>query len=291
MNALRTFVLIGSLAGLEALSAQTASSPRTVQPAPSSVGSAAPMKESALAESLPPAKLDKLTLLGGTIDSVNQVRDELLIKTFGGGHIKVLFDERTRIYLDRMTIGHQRDLRHGQRIHLDAVLEGTRVFAQNIYVLGQPPTIESKGQVESYQASSAELIMRDFSLQTTVRVHLLPGTVVRHNDRFISPIDIQPGSLISVAFQPEGNGRVNASMILVAAQVGETFTFAGRVAHLDMRSQLVVLETLSDHNTYEIYFDSARVPGADLLREGVDAVIAAKFDGTRYVASTLSINP
>lgn len=291
MNALRTFVLIGSLAGLEALFAQTASPPRTSQPAVSKVDLAAPGKDRVLLENLPPAKQDKLTLLGGTIDSVNHVRDELSLNTFGGGHIKVLFDERTLIYLDRMTIGHQRDLRHGQRIHLDAALDGTKVFAHNIYVLGQLPTIESHGQVESYQASTAELIMRDFSLQTTVRVHLLPGTVVRHNDRVVSPIELKPGSLIAVAFQPEGNGRVNASMISVAAQVGETFTFSGRVVHLDMRSQLVVLETLSDHKTYEIYLDSAHVPGADLLREGVGATITAKFEGTRYVASTLAINP
>ena len=291
MNALRTFVLIGSLAGIEALSGQTTSSPRTAQPAQSKVDLAAPLKDSALLEHLPSPKQEKLTLLGGTIDFVNQVNDELLLKTFGGGHMKVLFDERTRIYLDRMTIGHQRDLRQGQRIHLDATLDGTKVFAQNIYVLGQLPTIESKGQVESYQASTAELIMRDSSLQTTVRVHLLPGTVVRHNDRVISPTDIQPGSLISVAFQPVGNGRVNASVISVTAQVGETFTFAGRVVHLDMRSQLVVLETLSDQRRYEIYLDSVRVPDAGLLREGVDAAITAKFDGARYVASALAVNP
>lgn len=291
MKFLRTLVLLGCLSGLEALSAQTASSPTSVQPAMPGVSSTTLVKDNAPLDNLQPMPQGKLSLLGGTIYSIDGVRDELVLQTFGGGRMKVLFDERTRVYLDRLTIGRQRDLHRGQRIHLDVALNGTKVFAQSIYVLSQLPTIESSGQVVSYQASTRELVMRDSSLQTTVRVHLLPGTVVVHNDRPMSPLDIQPGSLISVAFQPEGDGRVVASRISVVATAGESFTFAGRVVHLDLRSQLVVLENLHDRKTYEIYFDASSTQGVERLREGVDATISAKFDGTRYVAGALVIDP
>jgi hypothetical protein len=288
MKASCTYVLLVGLGGLNILSAQSTVPQRMTQPAVSNSDAAAPPKAPAT-DHLAETALSNVSLLGGTIESVNQVTNEVLLNTFGGGHARVLFDERTSIYLDRKTRGQQRDLRKGQRIHLDTALEGNRVFAQNIYLLGQLPTVESRGQVESYQASAAELIMADSSLGTSVRVHILPNTVVNYHGRVIAPLDIKPGSLITVAFQPAGSGRVNASVISVVAQEGEMFTFAGRVAHLDMRSQLVVLETGADHRTYDIYFDSTRMTSTTLLREGREVTVTAMFDGARYVGKTLSV--
>ena len=290
MKALRALVLIFVLAGLAVVSAQSVSPASHPQPASSAADAASPSKDLAVDSHSPQLDQSKLSLQGGTIESVNQVTNELLLKTFGGGHTKVLFDERTHIYLDQLTPGRQRDLRRGQRVHVDTSLDGTRVFARNIYLLGELPAVESRGQVESYQASTAELIMRDSALGTSIRVHLLPSTVVTYNAQPISPINIKPGSLIVVGFQSAATGRVNASVISVVAQVGDAFTFAGHVAHLDMRSQLVVLETGFDHRTYEIYF-SAPMTDAVGLREGREVTITAVFDGTHYNGTNLILAP
>jgi hypothetical protein len=291
-KSLHILAMLASLAAVEVLFAQQpALSPQTTQSTLSDVRSATPTDNTALPPSLPRMPQGKITLLGGKIDAVDRVREAFVLRSFGGGHIKILFDERTRVYLDRMTTGHRGDLQRGQRIHVDAVLDGTKVFAQSIYVLTQAPAIDGYGQVESYKAGTGELVVKDSSLATTIKVQLLPGTVVRHHDRLISPTDIHPRSLISITFQPQGDGRNIALTLSVLAEAGDTVTFSGRVVSLDVRASLVVLEDPRDQKMYEIYFDAAHVQGADGLREGSNVTISTSFDGTRYVARDFNINP
>jgi hypothetical protein len=289
---LRVLVILGGLAGLEGLSAQqTALCAQTTEPALSGVRAELPAQTPASLPSLPSRPQDTTTLVGGTIDAVDRVRDQFVLRTFGGGHIRIFFDERTNVYLDQMATARHRDLRRGQRVHLDAILDGTRVFARSIYILPQASAIDSYGQVESYRGSTGELIVKDSSLATTLKVRLLPSTVVRHNDHIIAPTDIRPGSLISMAFQPGVDGRAVALTISVVAEAGDTVTFSGRVRHLDLRSRSVVLEYPGDQKAYEIYFDPSQVQGTDGLREGLDVTISTSFDGTRYVAKAVVINP
>ena len=171
------------------------------------------------------------------------------------------------------------------------MLDGTQIFAHSIYVLPQAPTIECNGQVESYQASTGDLTVRDSSLATTVKVQLSANTVVRQNDRLISPTEIHPRSLVSIAFQPEAGGRSIALEVSVLAEPGEKFTFSGLIIHLDMRTRLVVLEDPRDQKTYEIFLDPSNVQGTQTLHEGTNVTITARFDGTRYVAAALLLNP
>jgi hypothetical protein len=44
--------------------------------------------------SLPP---QKASLIGGTVERMDRVRDELIIRVFGGGKMKIAFDPRTKI--------------------------------------------------------------------------------------------------------------------------------------------------------------------------------------------------
>jgi hypothetical protein len=292
MNAFRILAVLGSLAALQPLLAQqTASPPETTQSTLSNARSGTPGQDTALLPTLPPVPRAQITLLGGIIDTVDRVRDGFVLRTFGGGHIKILFDERTRIYLDRMTAGHQRDLHHGQRVHVDAMLDGTQIFAHSIQVLPQAPTVECDGQVESYKASTGDLTVRDSSMATTVKVQLSASTVVRRNDRLIAPAEIPPRSLVSIAFQPEAGGRAVALEVSVLAEPGDKFTFSGRIMQLDMRAHLVVLEDPRDRRAYEIYLDPSDVQGTDRLHEGANVTIATSFDGARYVAAALIISP
>jgi hypothetical protein len=219
------------------------------------------------------------------------VRDQLVLKNFGGGHTKVLVDERTRIYVDGTPNGHFRDLRRGERIHLDTIPDGTQVFAQGIFLLRKAAVMESSGQVLSYRSSTGELTMTDSALAEPVKVRLLPSTVISHRNQPISAANIGQGSLVSVAFQMDADGRATAHTISVLAKRGDEFTFSGRVLHLDISRRLAVLEDPDDRKTYEIYFDPGRLQSGDSLHEGSNASISATFDGRRYVANTVTMRP
>src|SRR5882672_9033575 len=50
-----------------------------------------------LADLLPQAR-GKSTLIGGTIESLDHVRDRFVVRAFGGRNIAIIFDNRTRVY-------------------------------------------------------------------------------------------------------------------------------------------------------------------------------------------------
>jgi hypothetical protein len=257
----------------------------------STVASASPVVDNSLLPAPPPLPRGKISLMGGIIETVDPVRDRLVLKNFGGGHTKVLFDQRTRIYVDGAPNGHLRDLRRGERIHLDAVPDGADLFAQGIFLLRKSAVMESSGQVLSYKAATGVLVMTDSALAEPVKVRLLPTTVISHKNQPISAANIGQGSLISVAFQMDPDGRATAHTISVVAKRGDVFTFSGRVLHLNVSRRLAVIEDPDDRKTYEIYFDPGRLQQGDSVHEGSNATISATFDGSRYVANTLTTRP
>lgn len=326
LNGFRFFALIGSLTAAQLLSAQSAASPppgaspdaasqttaSPIAPTPapasattsspetpaakvratrSTVASASPAVDNSLLPAPLPVPKGTVTLMGGIIETVDPVRDQLVLKNFGGGHTRVLFDERTRIYVDGAPSGNFRDLRRGERIHLDTVPDGAKLFAQGIFLLRKAAVMESSGQVLSYKAGTGELTMTDSALAEPVKVRVLPNTVISHKNQTISAANIGQGSLINVAFQMGPDGRATARTISVVAKRGDIFTFSGRVLHLDIARRLAVLEDPDDRKTYEIYFDSGRLQAGDNLHEGSNASISATFDGSRYVANDVTMRP
>jgi hypothetical protein len=272
-------------------SSQVGPSPQTPQSTFPANRLDTPVENVALLPSLPALPRGKTTVLGGTIYRLDSVRDQLTLKVFGGGRLKVLFDGRTRIYRNDLSAGHRRDLRDGERVHLDTVLDGTKVLARNIYILTQTPAGESYGQVVSYKPATGELIMTGSLSATTMKVQLVPGTAVLRHDQSISPGALRTGSLVSVTFFTLGDGRTVAHEISVLAEPGDVSEFAGRVTHLDLHAGLVVLEDPRDQKTYEIYFDLSVVPPGDRFREGANVIVLAGFNGTRYVANKLTVSP
>src|ERR1700733_1025055 len=84
--------------------------------------------------SLPPAKA---SLIGGTIERLDRVRDQLTVHVFGGSKMRVYFDTRTRIYRDGVEASAS-DLHQGDRISVDTILDGSLVFARNIRLKTAP---------------------------------------------------------------------------------------------------------------------------------------------------------
>src|ERR1700733_10992458 len=99
----------------------------------------------------------KSTVTGGAIRSVEDVRDQLMLNIFGARTRKVLFEERPRVYRDGLK-GSLRDLRAGDHVSVETMLDGTTIFARSIHMLSQLPEGECQGQGVGYNRAKGELM-------------------------------------------------------------------------------------------------------------------------------------
>jgi hypothetical protein len=238
---------------------------------------------------LPPLSPAKATLIGGTIDRVDRVQDRLTVRVFGGEKMKIVFDPRTRIYRDGAPAS-AADLRQGDRVYIDTMLEGDTVFARNIRLKTGAPVGESQGIIQSFRADRGELTIRDVLSPHALKVRLGPSTRVVEGDHSLSATQLAPGSLVAVKFGAERDGRGVAREIAVLAVPGASFTFAGQVTSLDLRTGLLVLTSATNHKTYEIYVDPSLVPIDDSLHQGADVTVLTRFQDNRYVARSVTVN-
>jgi hypothetical protein len=285
-------VILSSVAFAQ-LSSSAQSKPAQDQAAPSTSGL---VGAPAGASSLPPAPKGKSTVIGGAIRGVDRVRDQLTLDVFGGRSLKVLFDERTHIYRDGVK-GSMGDLRAGDHVSVETVLDGTTVFARSIHMLSELPRGDSQGQVTDYNFADHELTMLDAQSRQLVKFRVPDGTAfVRQGQAATSavepgPGDLVTGTLISVKFQSDNKGHGVASQVAILATPGTAFVFAGNVASLDLHSGLLVVVDPRDDKRYDVFFDSARFPVSRDLHEGADVMVTADFDGARYVANAITVRP
>jgi hypothetical protein len=243
---------------------------------------------------LPPMPQGKSTVIGGAIREVDRVRDQLTLNVFGGRALKLFFDERTQVYRDGLRTP-LRDLRPGDHVSVETVLDGTTVFARSIHMLSRMPEGECQGQVLNYNPGDGELTVRDVLSREPIKLRVPAGTAVVRQGQAASSAgvrstDLATGALISVKFQSDSKGHGVASQISVLATPGTAFVFAGNVTFLDLHSGLLVLVDPRDDKRYEIFFHSARFPMSRDLHEGADVIVTADFDGARYVASAITVN-
>jgi hypothetical protein len=248
------------------------------------------------ARTLPPTPKGKSTVIGGTIHGVDYVRDQVTLDVFGGGEMKVLFDPRTQVYRDGRQ-GTLRDLHAGDHASVETVLDETTVFARSIRLLSGSPEGVCQGQVLKYNPHDHELTIRDSLSRRPFRLSVPVSTaLVRQGQAASSPADIgssdlATGTLVSVKFQPDNRGHDVASQIAILAVPGTAFVFAGNVAFLDLHSGLLVLVDTRDDKHYDVFVDPARLPMSHEIHEGADVTLTAVFDGSRFVARAITINP
>jgi hypothetical protein len=237
----------------------------------------------------------KSTVIGGAIRTVDHVRDQFTLNVFGGRKLKVLFDERTQFYRDGQKTA-LRDLRAGDHVSVETVLDGTTVFARSIHMLSELPEGECQGQVMNYNPADHELTVRDALSSQPVKLRVPAGTTVvrlgqaASSSGGIGTADLATGTLISVTFQSDNKGHGVASHIAILAAPGASFVFVGSVASLDLHSGRLVVVDPRDDKRYDVFFDSARFPVSRDLHEGADVTVTADFDGVRYVASAITVN-
>jgi len=238
---------------------------------------------------IPPLPGGKVTLLGGTIQKVDHIRDRLTLQVFGGNRTAVLFDERTRVFRDGKSATLD-DLKNGERAYVDTTLDGTQIFARNIRVVAQLPTGQSSGQIVDYRPGSGELIVRDTISPEPVKMRLAGNAVILQGDRIAGPAELKAGTLVTLAFTP-GNGEAPiVRQISILALPGAAFIFSGRIDHLDLRRGLLVVVDPRDNKSYEVYFDPTARHLARDLRQGVDVTVQATFDGRRYQSREIAVN-
>jgi hypothetical protein len=238
---------------------------------------------------IPPLPGGKVTLLGGTIQKVDHIRDRLVLEVFGGGRTAVLFDERTRVFRDGKGATLD-DLKTGERTYVDTTLDGTQIFARNIRIAGKLPTGQSSGQIVDFRPGSGELILRDTISPEPVKMRLAGNAVISQGHRTATPGELKPGTLVTLEFTP-GNGEAPVvRRISILALPGAAFIFSGRIEHLDLRRGLLVVVDPRDNKSYEVYFDPTARHLARDLRQGADVTVQATFDGRRYQSLEIAVN-
>src|SRR5579859_3919939 len=203
---------------------------------------------------LPPLPKAKATLVGGTLEHLDRVRDQVTVRVFGGGTVKALFDPRTHVYRGskEVTVA---DLRQGERIYLDTVLDGSTVFARSIRLNANTAVGESQGVVTRYRPDRGELTIRDGISPNPVDVRLSPSTKFLQGNREVAASILVPGTLVTVNFASQGDSRGVAREVSILALPGTQYTFSGQVVHIDLRNGLLVLNSSTDRKTYELYLD------------------------------------
>jgi hypothetical protein len=238
---------------------------------------------------IPPLPSGKTTLIGGTIERVDHVRDRLVLQAFGGQRTAVLFDERTRVFRDGKTTSVD-DLKNGERAYVDTSLDGVNIFARNIRISASGPTGQSSGQIVAYRPKTGELIVRDEISPEPVTMRVASNTVIVHGDRNVQANELRPGTLVTLAFSPRSGELPVVQQISILASPGTVFYFTGRVDHIDLRRGLLVITDPRDNKSYDVYFDPASRHTARELRPGVDVIVQATFDGSRYQSRQITVN-
>jgi len=267
------------------------------QPAPPPTDSAAPDSDLDARPpempALPPPPSGKSTILGGEIKSVDPVRDVLTLKIVGTKPVKILFDQRTQVFLDGKHIALP-DLKAADHAAVQTVLDGTDIYALSVHMLSHSPEGDYQGTVLNYNAATTELTVTSDISHAPMLLLVPAGTpVVRQGQASFRAgqhglSDLVRGTLITVKFASNLTGGAVASSISILAIPGAEFTFIGNISQLDLHSGKLTLSDPRDNRTYQLGFDPGSLRAAQSLRIGQHVLIAAVFDGAKYFVRTIT---
>lgn len=282
------FVLLLAVSNL--MGQAPAGNPSSASAAPAAAASASSNPGDPLLD-VPPLPRGKVSFVGGNVAKVDTIRNHMTVEPFGTHtKMKIAFDERTHIYRDGVETT-QAAIHKGDRVYVDTMLDGPRVFARNVRVVTQVTPADASGQVTAFDSRSGMMTVQDQLSGQQVTFAVTPQTSVKNQDnKPASTSALQPGTLVSVRFSPTQGKRGEAREVAVLAVPGTAFTFVGKVVHLDLRSGLLAVDNQSDDKTYDISFDPATSQVKNDLRLGAQVVVVATFTGNGYKASSININ-
>ncbi|MBA3913584.1 MAG: hypothetical protein H0X25_06955 [Acidobacteriales bacterium] len=240
---------------------------------------------------LPTLTDPNVTLLGGLITKLDPVRDQFTLRAFAGKRMVIAYDVRTRFFLDGNP-GSERDLKAGQRVHIDTTLDSKdRVFVKTVWI--QSPSVAGvgRGQVVNYSPSDQVLLVRDELSSQPMRFKLGPNAVVKVGDKTGSANDLASGSLVTMTFGPQQGSLGTLNEVSILAKPGQQFVFFGRITYIDLARRRFAVTNNSDHKNYDL--DAHTLPDNILpaLHEGSEVTVNATFTGKQYVADRVSSAP
>lgn len=233
------------------------------------------------------------TILGGSIRDVDPVLDRFTLKIVGEKPMKILYDERTQVFVDGKRIP-LNQLRSAEHASIQTTLDGTSVFAISVHILSQLQPGDYRGEVVSYDPASGNLDVVPGKGGDPIRLRVSSDTKFNRKGQgtFISnqsgPADLQRGALVSLQFDPDGKGRATATEITLLATPGSKFVFSGNLIALDMHAgNLMLLDPKTDQN-YQIEFEPGVVQGIQNVHAGQRVRVSAEYDGNRYLAQDVT---
>ncbi len=244
---------------------------------------------------LPSDPAGRTTILGGEIRSVDPVRDQFELHVFGQRPMKVLYDERTKVYRDGTRFP-LLDLGSADHASVETVLDGENVFAVSIHILSRSPEGDCEGRVLSFNPQNRELLISSLESPEPVKLLVSANALIARagQSTFTSgssgSADLVPGAIVSATFESEPGRQDTASKITVLAVPGASFVFSGNVSFVDLHSGLLVLLDPLDKKSYEIHFNSGDFAISNKLRTGTNVTVSAGYNGRQYSASNIKIN-
>jgi len=237
----------------------------------------------------PPLPKGKATLIGGLATSVDHVRNHVTVQPFGGGKkVKIFVDERSHIYrngAETTVLG----IHKGDRVYVDTMLDGDKIFAKNVRVLTDTGLAEVRGQVITANPGRGTISLRDQLSAKPVTFSVSGATRYSSSKGAATAGDVQPGSLIDVQFAPHSGPRDIAQEVIVLAKPGDNYIFSGTVTNLDMSTRSFFVDNESDDQSYEVHFSPAALPDVHTLKVGQQVTARAVFDGKQYRATNIRI--
>jgi len=227
----------------------------------------------------------KVTLIGGTITNLNEIMNTMQVQPFGGKQkMKIAFDTRTNFYRDGKPISY-RDIREGQRIYLDTMLNGSTVFAKKIWIQTSADSGIGRGQIVEYDPGRQTLTVRDELADRPIKMRLTSTTLTKKGQENASSADLIPGALVSLSFGPQQELRE----VTVLAKPGTSFVFAGRITYLDLSRKIIAIDNRTDRTKYDVSIEAIAPSILRQLHEGEDVTISAVFDGSGYAARNVEV--
>jgi len=231
-----------------------------------------------------------VSLIGGTVARVDPIRDQLVVRAFGGRDVRIDFDVRTRVVREETTIP-AREIQVGTRIYADTILLNRRIFAKTIRVDAKPAVGEVRGQVTSYDPDKSILRVRDAISGELLPLRVTSQTAIQMGDRPALASLLTDGTLVKIVLRATTQRVDTAQQIDILAHPGDSFTFAGKITFVDFRAGFVAIADPRNADTHEVAVDSLSPAAKRELREGADVVIHAQFDGRKYEAQTIDPAP
>ena len=247
-------------------------------PAPSTANEANARTAAANDDLFPtPKPSGKVSLARGVLRQIDPIHDQMILRTFGGGDIRIGFNVQTKLVSDNAT-SQLTSVPPGTVVSVDTAVENGRLFALSVRT-GRSNAAELDGQVVRYDPTRSQLTLRDSISPQNVSLHVTAATKVVNRGHSVSAQTLASGMLVRVWFSAIGN---TANQVEILAERGNSFVFEGKILSVDLRSRVLSLWNDTDQSLRELSFGALDATTIARLREGANVSIQTEFDGEHY---------